>query len=80
MVNAGFNPLKIISEQTGESMDSLSKKMSDGAISAKMVGDAMAYATGPSGRFFKGMENASKTFSGVMSTFRDNIGIALAAI
>lgn len=26
------------------------------------------------------MEKASKTFSGVMSTFRDNIGITLASI
>ena len=33
MINAGFNPLQVISEKTGESMESLKKKMGDGAIS-----------------------------------------------
>lgn len=79
MINAWFNPLQIISEETGKSMSELKDEMADGAISAQMVTDAMKKATSEGGRFFWGMEKASKTFSGVLSTLRDNLSIALAA-
>jgi len=80
MVNAGFNPLQIISQKTGESMVSLKEKMADGLITTQMVEDAMKDATTWTGRYAGGMEKASKTFSWVMSTFRDNIGITLASM
>lgn len=56
MVNAGFNPLQVISEQTGESMADLKKKMEEGAISAEMVAQAFAIATSEGGKFYNGME------------------------
>jgi len=37
MINAGFNPLQIISEKTGKSMAELKEQMSKGAISADAV-------------------------------------------
>lgn len=80
MVNAGFNPLEAIAAKTGRSMVDLKDAMSKGQISVGMVEDAMKSATSEGGRFFNGMEQASKTFSGVMSTLRDNVGITLAAI
>tara|TARA_Y100000361_G_scaffold40763_1_gene34920 strand:+ start:4299 stop:6434 length:2136 start_codon:yes stop_codon:yes gene_type:complete len=40
--NQGFNPLRKMVELTGESYDSLRKKMEDGAISAEMVSNALA--------------------------------------
>lgn len=40
--NQGFNPLRKMVEMTGESYDSLRKKMEDGAISAEMVSKALA--------------------------------------
>jgi tape measure domain-containing protein len=64
MVNAGFNPLQEISRTTGVSMVELKKQMEAGGISAKMVADAFASATGPTGRFFGMMDRMSKTAAG----------------
>jgi tape measure domain-containing protein len=51
MVNAGFNPLKVISEQTGRSLVDLKKDMENGAISSEMVAKAFRDATAEGGRF-----------------------------
>lgn len=75
MVNAGFNPLKIISEKTGLSIGKLKKKMEDGAISAKMVEAAFKMATERGGQFFNMMERQSATFEGRMSTLKDKMEI-----
>ncbi len=72
LINAGFNPLQILSEKTGKSMAALKKEMSEGKISAKMVAKAFEIATSEGGIFFKAMEAQSKTFSGRMSTLKDN--------
>ncbi|MCZ2140812.1 MAG: tape measure protein [Bacteroidia bacterium] len=45
LINAGFNPLTIISQKTGKSMTELKDEMSKGAISAEMVTDAFKTAT-----------------------------------
>lgn len=74
--DVGFNPLQKISERTGESMESLNKKMSDGQISFQMVSDEFARATAEGGQFFGGMEKGSKTVTGMFSTLQDTIGIA----
>jgi len=68
MVSAGFNPLQIISEKTGESMGYLKDQMSKGAISSKMVTDAFKVATSEGGRFFGMMEKQSTTLNGLWST------------
>jgi len=82
--DAGFNPLKAISEQTGESLASLRDKMQKGAISADMVTQAFKYATGAGGMFYKMMERQSQTAAGKWSTTLDKmqnlvikLGIAL---
>lgn len=80
MVNAWFNPLEAIAKRTGETMIDVKERMSDGRVSVEEVEQAMRDATSEWWRFFNGMEKASKTFSGVMSTFRDNIQITLASI
>jgi tape measure domain-containing protein len=51
MVNAGFNPLKVISEETGESLVELKKRMEDGGISSQAVADAFEKATSEGGKF-----------------------------
>lgn len=82
MINAGFNPLLVISQQTGLSIGELKKKMEEGAISADMVRQAFILATSEGGQFFGMTEKQSKTFLGIMSTLQDNIksfGIALAS-
>jgi len=72
MVNAGFNPLQIMSEKSGKSMATLKEEMSKGAISAEMVQEAFVIATSEGGRFYGAMENQSKTMAGQLSTLKDN--------
>ncbi len=77
MVNAGFNPLQVISQQTGQSMGELREQMGEGAISAQQVADAFKTATAEGGRFHDGMANASTTLSGMWSTLTDDIKTAI---
>lgn len=77
-VNAGFNPLTVLSEMTGKTMAQLRDDMSQGAISFEMVSAALKKATSEGGRFYKGMEKGSKTLSGLWSTAMDNIKQSLA--
>ena len=78
-INAGFNPLSVISEQTGRSMADLRDDMSRGAISFAMVAAAMDSATSEGGKFYKGAERGAKTLSGMLSTIKDNFGQAMAS-
>ena len=73
MINAGFNPLKVISEETGISMGDLKKRMEEGAISAEMVASAFQIATSEGGMFHNGMAEASQTLTGLWSTFKDEL-------
>lgn len=72
MINAGFNPLEYISRRTGESMAQLRERMAQGGITAKEVEQAFIDATSAGGQFAGGMEAASKTFDGMISTMKDN--------
>ena len=51
MINAGFNPLQVISEKTGKSIGDLKKDMENGTISSDMIADAFASATSEGGKF-----------------------------
>lgn len=68
-INAGFNPLQIISQKTGESLGVLKDKMSKGAISADMVSQAFVWATSEGGLFYQMMEKQAATLGGKWSTF-----------
>ena len=72
MINAGFNPLNEISKRTGETMEQLRDRMSKGGISAKEVEQAFIDATSAGGQFENGMQSASKTTEGLISTLKDN--------
>ena len=71
MINAGFNPLQIMSEKTGKSIATLKDEMSKGAISAEMVQQAFIDATSAGGRFYQMSENASKEINGQLSMMQD---------
>lgn len=71
MVNAGFNPLQIISQKTGKSMGQLREEMSEGRISFQMVAQAMRDAASEGGRYFGLMEQQSQSLNGRLSTLRD---------
>lgn len=73
MVNAGFNPLQVISEATGESMTSLKEKMSKGLITVDDVRNAMAIATGEGGKFNNMLEKVAETPYGQLEGLRGQI-------
>lgn len=77
MIDAGFNPLNIIAKETGETMEEVRKRVSEGGVSYEEIAEAMKKATSAGGQFYKGMEVASKTASGQISTLQDNVNALL---
>lgn len=77
MIDAGFNPLQIISEQTGKSMADLRDEVSEGKISFEDIATAMQVATSEGGRYYQAMDKASQTMNGKMSTAMDALKTAL---
>lgn len=73
MIDAGFNPLNQICDATGESMSDLYKRISDGKVSFSELQAAVGAATSEGWQFYNGMLEASQTFSGRMSTLKDNV-------
>lgn len=87
MINAGFNPLNEISKKTGVSIGELKKRMEEGAISAKMVEDAMISATSTGGTFNGMMAKLADTpagklaqLEGAFEGFQVKVGDALMPI
>lgn len=73
MINAGFNPLTIMSERTGKSISQLKDEMSAGAISSEMVAQAFADATAEGGKFHGMLEKQSKGLKGQISNLKGAI-------
>lgn len=72
MIDAGWNPLIQISKAAGETMEETQKRMSAGAISVDELKAAMEAVTTGTGQFAGGMEAASHTTQGLISTLQDN--------
>lgn len=66
------NEVKKLGAGASEGAKLLAQIGQEGMISAEMVGKAMEIETSPGGRFYDGMENASKTLEGQFSTLKDN--------
>ena len=77
MIDAGFNPLQIMSETTGKSMATLRDEVSKGNISFEDIANAMKIATSEGGRYYNAMEKASQTMNGKLSTALDALKTAL---
>lgn len=71
MIEAGFNPLQEISQTTGESMESLYERISNGTISVDEITEAMIRSTSEGGKYFGAMAAQSETFNGRLSTLKD---------
>ena len=72
MIDAGWNPLIQISQSAGETMEEKRRRRSAGATAGGELPAAMeAVATG-TGQFAGGMEAASHTTQGLISTLQDN--------
>ena len=72
MIDAGWNPLIQISKAAGETMEETQKRMSAGAVSVEELQAAMEAVTSGTGQFAGGMESASHTTQGLISTLQDN--------
>lgn len=70
MINAGFNPLAVISEKTGKSISTLKEEMSAGSISAKQIEQAFIDATSEGGKFHRMLDKQSKTLNGALSNLQ----------
>lgn len=77
MIDAGFNPLQIMSETTGKSMADLRDEVSKGEVSFEDIAEAMQIATSEGGRYYNAMEKASQTMNGKLSTAMDALKTAL---
>ena len=74
LINAGFNPLQVIAEETGQSISELEEKIDEGlVIPAEAVTAAFVSATSEGGRFFNGMVNASSGFSGRLKALKNSL-------
>ena len=70
-INQGFNPLNNIAKRTGESMQDLRKRMSEGGVGVDEVKQALIDATSEGGKFYNGMAVGAETAEGKMSTLKD---------
>lgn len=80
MINQGFNPLTIISQETGVAMSELKDMMSEGAITFEMVEAAMKKVTSEGGIFHNALKDASQTGEGLTSTLKDKLNESLRQI
>jgi tape measure domain-containing protein len=69
MVNAGFNPLTTLAEQSGKSVGQLRDEMSAGAISAEQIAQAFAGATAAGGKFNGMLEKQALGYNGVKAKY-----------
>lgn len=73
MINAGFNPLVVISEKTGKSIGVLKDEMSKGAISAEMITQAFIDTTSEGGKFYNMLATQSEGIAGRMAKLSGTI-------
>jgi tape measure domain-containing protein len=75
LTEAGFNPLKVIADQTGMSIGELFKIMEERGISAEHVLKALNVATSEGGQFFGMLAEQSQTLSGRWATLKESTGL-----
>jgi len=80
MVYQGFNPLVVMSEKTGKSMETLNEEMARGQITFAMVEDAFRTATSEGGRFHGMMDKMGETGRGKLNTLMGALQIKLAEL
>ena len=71
MIDAGFNPLLLVAENTGETMEQVYDRISKGEVAFEEITGAINQATSEGGQFYQGMDKASKTTQGLISTLKD---------
>lgn len=71
MIDAGFNPLLLVAENTGETMEQVYDRISKGGVAFEEISGAINQATSEGGQFYQGMDKASQTTQGLISTLKD---------
>lgn len=71
MIDAGFNPLLLVAENTGETMEEVYDRISKGGVAFEEITGAINQATSEGGQFYQGMDKASQTTQGLISTLKD---------
>lgn len=71
-MKAAQKEVKKLGDNASEGAKLLAQIGEEGVISAELVGMAMYMETSPGGRFYKGMEMASQTMGGLLSTLKDD--------
>lgn len=78
LVNAGFNPLQVISEKTGRSMAQLKEDVEKGRVDFNMVENAFLSATQAGGKFYNMTEKIAATDFGKLLELKGQLeGVAL---
>lgn len=72
-INAGFNPLNAIAQQTGKSIATLKEEMSEGAVTADMVAEAFRTVTAEGGQFYQMTQKQAEGMAGIRATFEDTV-------
>ena len=80
MIDAGVNPLNLIAERNHMTLESLYMAISDGKVPFEELTWAIQNATSEGGQYFNGMETASKTLTGRLSTLKENWSAFLALL
>jgi tape measure domain-containing protein len=80
IAEAGVPIFTEMAASMGISVKQLFQLSKEGKLTNKNLTDTFKKMTSEGGLFFKGMEISSATFSGVMSTMKDNIALAAASI
>lgn len=68
---AGFNPLKVLAEESGKTLEQMRDDMSDGLVSAADVTRAFEIATSEGGQFYGAMAKQMETYAGKLSMLND---------
>ncbi len=68
---AGFNPLKVLAEESGKTLEDMRGRMSDGLVSAEDVTRAFKIASSEGGQFYGAMAKQMETYGGQVSMLTD---------
>lgn len=68
---AGFNPLSVLAEETGQTLAEMRDLMSDGLISSEDVTRAFRIATEEGGKFYGAMSAQMETYGGKLAMLND---------
>lgn len=77
MINAGFNPLVQISEETGKSVGKLKEEMSEGKITVEDVTKAFISATSEGGKFHGMLQSQAQGMAGSFAYLRGAVADAM---